>query len=194
MLVELSQEQIDGIQAALMLVRKDDFMGGPTLGELVNLDAIAAALEAAQTERVWQPIPNGSYRELTAESATIQVRADMLIIENRQSIVTTVLRNSVRLCQLVPAVKEPPAPVEAYSHRNGETDEPTVAGWYWFDGIKKWSDSDPAVRRPVLVERESDEPGSIYWYGANDDTNDACADGWLHGKWWGPIVPPCVAT
>lgn len=76
-----------------------------------------------------------------------------------------------------------------YSHRNGETNEPTERGWYWFDGLQVWS-GETIAKRPVLVEREDGELGSTYWYGANDDEKDACADGWLRGQWWGPVTPP----
>ena len=77
-----------------------------------------------------------------------------------------------------------------YSHRNGETEPPTEEGWYWFDGDKCWrGESQRSLKRPVFVERE-EEGGSIYWFGADGDADDACADGWLEGQWWGPIVPP----
>lgn len=56
-----------------------------------------------------------------------------------------------------------------YSHRNGESDEPTVSGWYWFDGVGKWKQTPPETisKRPVLVEID-EEGGAIIWYGAHD--------------------------
>lgn len=79
--------------------------------------------------------------------------------------------------------------MSTYTHRNGESEEPTVGGWYWFDGVEVWS-GDSVAKRPIFVEREDGELGSIYWYGANDDADDACADGWLRGQWWGPLEAP----
>lgn len=80
---------------------------------------------------------------------------------------------------------------QAYAHRNGETDEPMVAGWYWFDG-KELFPPQHVIKRLVLVEREEDG-GSVYWYGAENDERFACADGWLKGQWWGPVTPPWLA-
>jgi len=80
-----------------------------------------------------------------------------------------------------------------YSHRNGESDEPKVAGWYWFDGVTLFPPQE-YIKRPVLVEREDDELGSKYWYGATEDADDACADGWLEGHWWGPVHAPWVSA
>lgn len=78
-----------------------------------------------------------------------------------------------------------------YSHRNGENSEPTISGWYWFDGVGTWRQTPPETirKRPVFVERE-EEGGAIIWYGADDDANYACADGWLKGQWYGPIISP----
>lgn len=69
----------------------------------------------------------------------------------------------------------------AYSHRNGETDAPTIPGTYWFKGTVNW------------------------WYrGALTTTNSDCTAAWddttnhpsfldisCHlGQWWGPIAAP----
>lgn len=80
---------------------------------------------------------------------------------------------------------------QVYSHRNGETELPTVPGWYWFDGVGTWRQTPPETisKRPVLVEQ--DEEGSlIAWYGAYDDANYACVLNWLRGQWYGPISLP----
>lgn len=86
---------------------------------------------------------------------------------------------------------QPQEPTPRYYHRNGETDEPQITGWYWFDGAGAWrGKSAPTLRRPVFVERDEEEGGAVIWYGADDEADDACADGWLRGQWWGPVVPP----
>lgn len=79
-------------------------------------------------------------------------------------------------------------PVKQYSHRNGESEQPTVNGWFWFDGTHPTLGI--IMKRPILVESDGDDPACVFWYGATDDANEACADGWLHGQWWGPVVPP----
>lgn len=48
----------------------------------------------------WLPLESGIYKDITTERATIEIRADMLIVGNRMGIVTTVLTDDVRLCRL----------------------------------------------------------------------------------------------
>lgn len=71
-----------------------------------------------------------------------------------------------------------------YSHKNGETEVPTVQGWYWFRGemdgrheagLVKVNKPDRAF--PTLIV-------SPQWI-----------DGWMEaelfvGRWWGPIPKP----
>lgn len=70
-----------------------------------------------------------------------------------------------------------------FSHRNGETEPPTVAGRYWFDGYRIWSDSKGQNVKDIV---EINERGWIY----------NCIGGWtdslmdFNGKWYGPIVAP----
>ena len=85
-----------------------------------------------------------------------------------------------------------------YEHRNGETEPPTIAGEYWFDGViasdnkndPKWYGVGKRLQEKLLAERYSD--GSIdFEYGEYMDGRGALFDPWqLVGRWWGPIVPP----
>ena len=76
-----------------------------------------------------------------------------------------------RLCRLVER-----AEVQTYSHRNGETEPPTVNGWYWY-------------------YHEDD------WYGMYHVTGDRYELGPIsgvlseefEGQWWGPVVAPWEA-
>lgn len=78
------------------------------------------------------------------------------------------------------------AGVQAYSHRNGETEPPTVDGPYFFDGMyDAFGDGEEnlaiwdTVRDMVWVMR-----GAVSiqeWSGSFDETT---------GKWYGPITAP----
>ena len=68
------------------------------------LTARIAELEQQLAERgEWEPLPYGIHKVRTQEGrTTIEVRADMLILETRQSIVTAVLPDDVRMCRQRP--------------------------------------------------------------------------------------------
>lgn len=46
----------------------------------------------------WQPIKSGKYNDV-AKQATIEIRADMLILESKHTVITAVLSDEVRLCR-----------------------------------------------------------------------------------------------
>jgi hypothetical protein len=68
-----------------------------------------------------------------------------------------------------------------YSHRNGETESPTEAGWYWF----LFDDSPIDYLEIVCV-------GDRYcrrMYAYDDEVMNK-----LQGRWWGPVTPPWVTN
>lgn len=71
-----------------------------------------------------------------------------------------------------------------YLHRNGETEPPTEAGWYWFVGRKR--------HHPRRVRWA----GTIrLWWNAGELRTKVpvwspCLVDDLVGQWWGPITPP----
>lgn len=79
----------------------------------------------------------------------------------------------------------------SYSHRNGETDVPTVRGWYWV-----WVSAPYPVWPGVLMRFVEDY--------VEDDVPLQRADAWrvdsiCHQdlaslgdslQWWGPVTPP----
>lgn len=69
----------------------------------------------------------------------------------------------------------------AYSHRNGETEAPTVPGKYWFDGIRTHKAGVVSVADIVNVDEDGEIDATAYW------TSPVLA--W-DGKWWGPILAP----
>jgi hypothetical protein len=88
-----------------------------------------------------------------------------------------------------------------YTHRNGETEPPTVPGEYWFDGAVVY-DKGPLsafslgthIRDQVKVEqpRWAQEPGLLVelpW----GDLPEYFSPWQVVGRWWGPIVPPWEA-
>lgn len=64
-----------------------------------------------------------------------------------------------------------------YSHRNGETEPPTIdEAWYWFDGGL----NDIEHPRGVLYIFD----GATYADGEMWSISE------LKGRWWGPVTPP----
>ncbi len=73
---------------------------------------------------------------------------------------------------------------QSYDHRNGETEMPTIQGWYWFRGrVDDWDESglvkvnEPNDAFPTRII----SPQWIYGW--------MKADSFI-GQWWGPIVAP----
>lgn len=66
-----------------------------------------------------------------------------------------------------------------YSHRNGETDAPTVAGWYWFEGRRYLNDN---MARAVADVWLTDGG-----YVAKVRAWKTRRIGELYGKWYGPV-------
>ena len=71
-----------------------------------------------------------------------------------------------------------------YSHRNGETEPPTVDGWYWWSGTVIGAYAEKGLVN-ITVPRND----------ANIQIWPSWCDGWLgakdmQGQWYGPIVPP----
>lgn len=70
-----------------------------------------------------------------------------------------------------------------YTHRNGETDAPTVPGNYWFNGQ---CDGDIKEMLPVISD----------WHGGVLAWRPMYGDGWYEkiarftGQWWGPVNSP----
>lgn len=62
-----------------------------------------------------------------------------------------------------------------YTHRNGETEPPTVKGNYWFKGILLFIDS---------PGREREETSLVV-----NVSLDFMLDKYV-GRWWGPVMPP----
>lgn len=70
-----------------------------------------------------------------------------------------------------------------YSHRNGETEPPTEADRYWFDGFRIKHNGNRAHIRDIVT---TDDNGNVY----NDVDGEMNPVATYEGRWWGPIVPP----
>jgi hypothetical protein len=75
-----------------------------------------------------------------------------------------------------------------FSHRNGETEPPTEAGFFWFIGRKR--------KHPQRVRR-----GGVYrvWWNSGElytriNSWSSCQVDELAGQWWGPVIPPWQTT
>lgn len=78
---------------------------------------------------------------------------------------------------------QPQAQTPAYVHRNGETEPPTVAGRYWFNGHRTKQNGN-RVRVMDLVEV------NVYCGVYNDTDGETDAFASYVGQWWGPVIPP----
>jgi hypothetical protein len=86
----------------------------------------------------------------------------------------------------VPAAPQPPAlDAPRFSHRNGETDEPTVAGYYWFVGKLHHAGYFHVVKD--LIEIIGAYPTNELIYDG-EECRHVMGD--FEGEWYGPIVPP----
>lgn len=73
-----------------------------------------------------------------------------------------------------------------YYHRNGETEPPTVNGWYWFDGTIR----DEDIYRGVVETCRFEVRGDVWFrYGIVGREWDFPEEQ-MQGQWWGPVVPP----
>lgn len=70
---------------------------------------------------------------------------------------------------------------ERYSHRNGETEPPTIAGHYGHLGV------DETRGGIVQIEMDGDKP---QWVLNCYDSYSVDIDDLLGGQWWGPITGP----
>lgn len=71
-----------------------------------------------------------------------------------------------------------------YEHRNGESDLPTIEGWYWFRGTVDEKKGAGLVKVNLPDTAFPTHTVSPMWI-----------DGWieselLSGQWWGPVTPP----
>jgi hypothetical protein len=74
-----------------------------------------------------------------------------------------------------------------YTHRNGETEPPQVAGWYWFTGV--FAGNERYVGS-VTVARSF--AGNLCVIGSSESISLELQ--FWAGQWWGPIVPPWEAA
>jgi len=82
--------------------------------------------------------------------------------------------------------------LQNYTHRNGETDDPTEPGFYWFKGIKRVFDDDG------FATNETEETNGVIEIEIRQEVlmlfntvNTRNAFGFhIAGQWWGPLTPP----
>jgi hypothetical protein len=73
-----------------------------------------------------------------------------------------------------------------YSHRNGETEPPTVPGWYWVQRVK------PFIWGRVLKMDLYHDEDTEYLYVEDDEGREfRLPDAFGNdSRWWGPLMPP----
>lgn len=130
----------------------------------------------ARLAQTWQPLPDGTYHTNNAEIFRI-VGGDMITYAYGSTTRIEFYQGQA-ICRLVERAEPQP-----YLHRNGETEPPTVAGRYWFDGYRTKSNGN---RAHVMDMVETNERGSVY----NDVDGLTDEPHAYKGKWYGPIVAP----
>jgi hypothetical protein len=98
-------------------------------------------------------------------------------LTSQQFVDQRITEHDAALAWLDQAPDVPQGEAMPYSHRNGETEPPTMnEKWFWFKGIG------PDV-----------EPSGVFFVAdgnAIDTRSDSCITDTLHGQWWGPVTPP----
>lgn len=70
-----------------------------------------------------------------------------------------------------------------YSHRNGETEPPTIEGWYFLKqhGNAKWA-ANPA--HPLVLVMTMNHELEVWTWGKETPVKD------IKARWWGPVTLP----
>lgn len=132
---------------------------------------------------VWEPVEDGEYE------MGKHFHEPLYIFQNLNPEICTqveyggesiILDRDMAICRRVPATQPPQA--MPYSHRNGETDAPTVEGWYWC----YWKSQDGTI---------DTAPGGgipMEWYNGcwRDNQVGAPFKGIPPAICYGPITPP----
>lgn len=77
---------------------------------------------------------------------------------------------------------------QTYSHRNGETEPPTVEGTYWFRGKIHHRDYAHDVAGLKVVSEHWRYEGHEHWLVESEECEDRLKD--AEGQWWGPVEAP----
>lgn len=80
----------------------------------------------------------------------------------------------------------------SFAQRNGEEEQPTEPGWYWFKGVHRLFDED-GERTDLTGPTE----GMVYFHVEQaplylmDTVSTKRLFSWNYqGQWWGPVTPP----
>lgn len=77
---------------------------------------------------------------------------------------------------------------DVYAHRNGENEPPQVIErFYWFDPSE---DSDHREAQGLIYVMPPEKGIGAYIYYQDGAITHRVAIVNLHGRWWGPVVPP----
>lgn len=92
--------------------------------------------------KTWQPLPNGNHYQ-AAKDTRIDIRADMVILDNKYAILTAVLKDNFRFCELVESETHPvPDEIKKAITHLADYGIPlgcTNADWnLWRDTVTRW--------------------------------------------------------
>lgn len=103
--MQLTDEELTTLRLAAIIARSEaiiDYGNDATPEARAKVERFDAALSVLNRQQeVWTPLPNGKHSKI-AGPTSIEVRADMVILENRDSILTAVFPDNIRLCRLQP--------------------------------------------------------------------------------------------
>ena len=72
-----------------------------------------------------------------------------------------------------------------YTHRNGETEAPTMPGKYWFLGVCQLRTGE--INLQIALDLIGSDGRMLAW---EERSQDLLTMGHFTGQWWGPIVAP----
>lgn len=105
------------------------------------------------------------------------------------------LPDDLRLCRLT---NDAAVDMPRYSHRNGETEPPTMKGYYW---VKGFATINGVIMRLSLMLTVADWHNSAMYAKLPDGglvtvrgTSTGFASAEWNCEWWGPVMPPWEAN
>lgn len=75
-----------------------------------------------------------------------------------------------------------------YSHRNGETEPPTITGWYWLKQSRRSRQYKPDLSWLIFVWRGTEKIWRV------DGNKEHYLLETIRGQWWGPVTMPWQAN
>ena len=133
-----------------------------------------------QLSQTWQPLPDGTYH--TDGPELVNIKNGELRVYGSGYPMRVSLYQGQAVCRLIES--QP-----TYSHRNGETEPPTIVGWYWFRGnvLSSYRGEVPYSGSVTILDSVYEDRGLCVI--STNESPTSNIEKW-QGQWYGPIVAP----